>query len=163
MGRARRSRRCEGFDYSSPGEYFVTFVTDERRCVLGEVEGEEVRLTRIGWACYERAHGMCTMFPTFSLAGLCIMPNHVHAMIRISPAPEEKWRAPLSRGVGWWKGRTTRDARMAGFLGDLWEQGFDDRIVRCEEQRREYLRYMQNNPLKWELDCMYRKEDLHRG
>jgi hypothetical protein len=49
----RRSIRCRGGDYSSPGAYFITLVTHRRARLFGEVVGGTLRLSAYGeivWA-----------------------------------------------------------------------------------------------------------------
>jgi putative transposase len=33
----RRSIRLRGYDYSSPGKYFVTICVQQRKCLYGEI------------------------------------------------------------------------------------------------------------------------------
>ncbi len=44
----RRSIRLKGFDYSSPGAYFVTLVAFQRECLFGEVIDGCMRLSAFG-------------------------------------------------------------------------------------------------------------------
>ena len=44
----RRSIRLKGYDYSSPGAYFVTTVTRKRECLFGEVVEGSVHLSKMG-------------------------------------------------------------------------------------------------------------------
>jgi len=37
------SRRLPGWDYSSNGYYFITLVTQNRECILGEIVDGKVR------------------------------------------------------------------------------------------------------------------------
>jgi hypothetical protein len=47
-GKGRRSIRLPGYDYSSPGFYFVTICVRDRRPLLGEVVDGVVRLDTYG-------------------------------------------------------------------------------------------------------------------
>lgn len=44
----RRSIRLKGFDYSSPGAYFVTIRTQKRSCFFGETLNGEMHLNAAG-------------------------------------------------------------------------------------------------------------------
>jgi len=44
----RRSIRLKGYDYSSPGAYFVTTVTRKRECLFGDVVEGSIRLSKMG-------------------------------------------------------------------------------------------------------------------
>ncbi len=71
----RRSIRLRGYDYSSPGAYFVTICTQERECVLDDpiVSG----IIQDVWNALPR------WFPTVTLDEFVIMPNHVHFILWI--------------------------------------------------------------------------------
>lgn len=44
----RKSLRLREYDYSLPGAYFITIVTQSRLCLFGEVIGGRVRLNEAG-------------------------------------------------------------------------------------------------------------------
>ena len=44
----RKSIRLKEYDYSQPGEYFITICTHDKKCVFGEVIEEQIRLSLIG-------------------------------------------------------------------------------------------------------------------
>ncbi len=44
----RRSIRLRGFDYASPGAYFVTLCTAVRQTLLGEIAGGVIQLSQFG-------------------------------------------------------------------------------------------------------------------
>lgn len=43
-----RSIRLRDYDYSSPGEYFITICTQKRECLLGEIIDGEMVLNDFG-------------------------------------------------------------------------------------------------------------------
>ena len=76
----RRSIRLKGYDYSSPGAYFVTICTKGRECVLDDpvVAG----IIRDVWYALPR------WFPTIALDEFVVMPNYVHFIVWIH-SPDE--------------------------------------------------------------------------
>jgi REP element-mobilizing transposase RayT len=44
----RKSIRLKGYDYSTPGYYFVTVCTNDRRCLFGEIIDEVMMLNDAG-------------------------------------------------------------------------------------------------------------------
>ena len=44
----RRSIRLKDYDYAQPGGYFVTIVTQSRKCLFGEIVEAEMRLNDAG-------------------------------------------------------------------------------------------------------------------
>jgi REP element-mobilizing transposase RayT len=83
----RRSIRLAGFDYASPGWYFVTLCVHRRLPLFGEVESDTVRLTDAGRMVADWWHRLPTRFPAVRLDTFVVMPNHVHGIIGIVDAP----------------------------------------------------------------------------
>jgi putative transposase len=69
----RRSIRLKGYDYSSPGAYFVTVCTRGRECVLDDPVVTGI-ITDV-W------HALPGWFPTIILDEFVVMPNHVHLIV----------------------------------------------------------------------------------
>ena len=44
----RRSIRLSGYDYSSPGAYFITLCTYQRQCLFGTIINDEMQLNDLG-------------------------------------------------------------------------------------------------------------------
>jgi hypothetical protein len=88
-----RPIRLRGFDYTSPGAYFVTICTHLNACILGEVAGAEVVLSPFGLAVQEEWLRTAQLRPHVSLDEYVIMPNHVHGILILdervgaTPAP----------------------------------------------------------------------------
>ncbi len=89
----RRSIRLKGYDYASPGAYFVTICVQGGECLLGQVVNGAVRLNRFGRV----ADGFWNAVPphfargdaqTIAVDAHVTMPNHVHAIIVIHDQPE---------------------------------------------------------------------------
>ena len=71
--RARRSIRVPGYDYTTPGAYFVT-ICEYQRKVLFE-EAVLANILRDDWL------GLPTHFASIRLDAFVIMPNHVHFIV----------------------------------------------------------------------------------
>ena len=79
---------------------------------------------------------------SYRLLAWVIMPNHVHALI-------EMWEVPLGEVLNSWKSYTANQAnRILHRTGTFWEEDYFDRYVRNEENFRQYVRYIENNPTK---------------
>jgi REP-associated tyrosine transposase len=74
----RRSIRLSGYDYTSPGAYFVTICTYRKACLLGDPS--LVRIVEKVWCWITKA--------TAEDAGVdyVVMPNHVHGIVWIEEA-----------------------------------------------------------------------------
>jgi len=80
----RRSIRLKGYDYTQPGGYYVTICTFRKRCVLGQVVGEEVRLDPPGRIVEECWRAIPDHFPRVVLDEFVVMPNHLHGILILS-------------------------------------------------------------------------------
>ena len=77
----RRSIRLKGYDYASPGGYFITLVTEGRVCLFGEIVKGEMQYSEKGQIAYECWRAIPEHFATVELGSFVIMPNHVHGII----------------------------------------------------------------------------------
>ena len=79
----RRSIRLKGRDYSVPGYYFVTIVTHDRVCSLGEIVDDRVLLNDQGKIVENEWLKTPQIRPNIALDEYVIMPNHIHGIIVI--------------------------------------------------------------------------------
>src|ERR1700690_560407 len=77
----RRSIRLKGYDYTSPGGYFITLVTQGRVCLFGEIVKGEMQYSERGQIAYEYWRSIPDHFHNTGLGAFAIMPNHVHGII----------------------------------------------------------------------------------
>jgi REP element-mobilizing transposase RayT len=82
--RGRRSIRLKGFDYTSPGAYFITICTDDRICLFGRVANGEMRLNNYGILAADKWVRTQAIRPRVTLDEFIIMPNHMHGIIIIN-------------------------------------------------------------------------------
>ena len=76
---------------------------------------------------------------------------------RVSPTDRGmQAAAELGRLIGAVKSRSVHLAAERGLkAGRLWQRGYYDHIVRSENDFLRIWTYIDNNPLRWELDCYY--------
>jgi REP element-mobilizing transposase RayT len=98
----RKPTRLKDFDYSTPGAYFITMCTHNRKCLFSRIvgaihESPENKLTQYG----EIAEQVIKLLPDrfdVSIPKYVIMPNHVHLIIEISNFEERAIReSPLQQ------------------------------------------------------------------
>lgn len=78
----------------------------------------------------------------YLLLSWCIMPNHVHVLIRLKTTS-------LARLVGAWKGASAFAINRArGSSGKLWERDYFDRAINTEEHFYRSVNYIHHNPVK---------------
>jgi putative transposase len=178
----RRSIRLKGYDYSQPGGYFVTLCTKDKTHIFGLVEEESMTLSKIGKIAKECWLDIPHNFRNVELDEWIIMPNHLHGIIFIhnwrrgeafaednnqmkpptanaSPLRRPKGTTPksLSAIIQNFKSVSTRRVnQLQGTPGhSLWQRGYYDRIIRNEKELDRIRCYIEDNPLKWELDPYY--------
>lgn len=174
----RKNPRLRGWDYGAGGTYFVTFCTSAHRPVLSSVRRGDpcgrppLVLTPLG-ECVAEAIALTGVRVEHQV----IMPNHVHLLLtleraatraaptgagtqadaRVAPTDSgPRAAAELGRLVGTVKSRSVHLAAGRGLeAGRLWQRGYYDHIVRREDDFLRIWTYIDNNPLRWELDCYY--------
>ncbi len=78
----------------------------------------------------------------YELDEFCVMPNHVHALIK----PFENYE--LSETMHSWKSYTSHEInRLLGRQGTVWQKETFDHIVRSAEQLDRFRRYIRQNPI----------------
>ena len=160
----RHSIRLPGYDYSQPGAYYVTIVTQGREELFGGVVDGEVELNRFGEIVNHAWHDLPNHYPHIELDAFCIMPNHVHGIIVLNddgvgaglrPAPTPiPTRHPLSEIVRAFKSYSARRINeLRGTQGiPIWQRNYYEHIIRDNEDYLAISNYILNNPLNWETD-----------
>lgn len=174
----RRSIRLRGYDYTQPGAYFVTICIEGRSCLLGEIEGDEVRLNDAGRMVETTWHAIPTQHPGVEIDALVVMPNHIHGIIvlvgadprvcpentgahRGAPLPlEPRQRLSLATVVQRFKTLTTKryidgvnhHHAWPSFQGRLWQRNYYEHIIRNEAALEHIRQYIADNPVRWAFD-----------
>jgi len=79
----RRSIRLHGYNYSSPGLYFVTICTYQRQLLFGAVVNGVMRLNDFGCIVATEWAKSADIRREIECDEWVVMPNHVHGIIRI--------------------------------------------------------------------------------
>jgi putative transposase len=172
----RRSIRLPDFDYSQPGEYFITIVTKDREPLFGEFVDGEMRLNALGEIVREVWKTLPARYPRIELGASVVMPDHFHCIINIMdvgairvgaihvgaihelPLHEKmvsRRRMLIPLVVGYFKMNT---AKRINELRDtpgfpVWQRNYHDRIIRSDEEYRGIEWYIANNPINGEDDA----------
>jgi len=160
--------RLKDYDYSQPGAYFITICTHNRACILGEVVNGEMQLSQYGNIANENWEDIPGHFANVEIDGLVVMPNHIHGIIALTDdrrggetPPNGKGtetvplrRPTLGRIVAYFKYQTTKSInRIRHTPGDrVWQRSYYEHVIRNESDLAQTKEYLENNPLRWELD-----------
>ena len=78
----------------------------------------------------------------YELRSWVVMPNHVHALFRVTDKP-------MSQVVAGWKEYTARQAnKLLGRQGQFWAKDYWDTFMRNSAHELRARRYIENNPVK---------------
>jgi putative transposase len=126
-------RRLPTVDYTEDFTFFVTFCVRDRVKAFSDLR--VASLARDVLFEYRQAKW-------FRLWCYCIMPDHIHLMIRLLGGSRS-----LPRVVATLKNRIAYLARSLG-VRIAWQRGFHDRVKRSFESIDEYATYILANPVR---------------
>ena len=189
--KVHRPERLKGYDYSSPGCYFVTFNTKARGeqilCNLETAREAEASLvgpdplvrpfpqqvsslqeefscvlTQAGEVLQTLIERIPAVYCNAGVDCYVIMPDHVHLLIWIWGASQERMEVPGRNGLTRGSGPTKKaslpqviralkslSSKRVGY--PLWQERYYDHIIRSQEELQGARQYIQNNPLMWVL------------
>ena len=145
----RRSVRLPEYDYSRAGLYFVTVCTDQRVCVLGKVEDDQVHLSEAGRIAEEVWMGLPDRFPAVALDAHVVMPNHLHGLIQLDQPDSRQGRVSLGEVVRAFKAATTRQIRTTLDPSFAWQRSYYEHVVRNPADVEHLRAYIAGNPARW--------------
>ncbi len=159
------SARLKEYDYSTPNWYFVTINTKKHQEYFGEVKNGKMYLNELGKIVEEYWNKITEHYNMVQLDYFVIMPNHVHGIIILdyivetghAPSLQKKTHT-LGNIIGSFKSAVTKQLHEHDEKHFTWQSRFYDRIIRNERELNAIRNYIEQNPLRWELD--YDKETL---
>ncbi len=159
----RKQVRLRDYDYSKNGYYFVTICTRDRKGFFGEIEEGKMILNAYGRIVFECWCDLPKHYVNCSLDSFVIMPNHVHGIVVIDnenvvgnglkpfPTYGLSGLSEIVRGFKTFSSRRINEG-IRNRDRFSWQKSFYDHIVRSERSLSRIREYIQNNPLKWDLD-----------
>ncbi len=83
----RRTIRLQGYDYSSPGAYFITICTQNHECLFGEISNRKMILNAAGQMITTILQQIPDHYPGNDIDEFVVMPNHIHTIIFVGAGP----------------------------------------------------------------------------
>ncbi|MBI3158257.1 MAG: transposase [Chloroflexi bacterium] len=169
MSRTRKtSPRLKGYDYTHPGYYFVTLVTQDRVNRFGEIRAGVMRLNPAGEIANRMWLELPQHYPNVVVDEFVVMPNHLHGIFALSveelqdtrrdrfinlslPDQSRHGLSEIIRGFKTWSARRINEA-MGQTGAPLWQRSFYDRILRDEDELGNARAYIRANPANWGKD-----------
>ena len=166
----RKKLRLQNFDYSTPGAYFITICTHNRKCMLSYVvgaihESPEIKLTEYGKIVNRIINNIPNRFKTIT-ERYVIMPNHIHLIVRIVDDEELRaihesplrGRSIISKMVGYLKMNASKEIHANFNQSTVWQRGYYDHVIRDLKDYEYISNYIYENPAKWQYDKLYSEE-----
>ena len=153
MKRNRKFNRLAGYDYSTPGVYFVTICTQGMVEHLGGVRDGRMFLNECGIIVETQWRWTFDHFDGIGTDAFAVMPNHVHGIVvidaPIDPTADARRHNTLSKTLNAFKTTSSKHIHLAGNADFRWQRSFHDRIVRDPDEWQRIRRYIVDNPGKW--------------
>lgn len=166
----RKNIRLKDFDYGSNGYYFITLCIHNMEHLFGTVDNGKMQLNEYGFIVDNNINVMANYRAEISITNYCIMPNHIHLLMgicreRIVCVPSEnRTKMEIPKIIQQFKACVTKQCNEICNNGThtmrslQWKKSYYEHIVRNEQDYKEIYEYIENNPLKWELDKYYNKQ-----
>lgn len=151
---SRKNIRLKQYDYSTPGAYFVTICTAQKKNILWNRVGADtirpgsVPLSHIGKKVQQAIDQIPKHYASVSVDKYCIMPDHVHLLLSVHTDNDGRIiSAPtISTVVGSLKRWVTKETGQV-----IWQKSFYDHCIRDQNDYDQIWCYIENNPLKYSV------------
>ncbi len=171
------STRIPGYDYSQPNWYYITINTKNHRIWFGKIIDGKMVLNGYGKTTKDCWYGIPNHFSNVEIDSFIVMPNHLHGIIIIADqfikngvysdtlsnadisttevgrysaiSPKTGSLAAIIRSF---KAVVTKRIHEAGDKEFNWQTRFYDRVIRNEKELYQIRKYIQLNPLKWDIE-----------
>lgn len=158
--------RLKDWDYSIPWWYYVTINTRDHVSQFGEIRKGKMILNQLGKVVELCWTEIPNHYPSIELDEYVVMPNHLHGIVILNNSEtchgmslqshERKFSKPiknsLSMVINQFKSAVKRWCNKNERSDFLWQPLFYDRIIRSEQELFSIRKYIEQNPLKWEIE-----------
>ena len=160
----RKPARLKGYDYSTPGMYFLTVCVKGRKQLLGKIVGcgdfdaPQMILSEYGIILDKHIKLMNGKYSHISIDKYVIMPNHFHLILSI-----KDYKNGVSGTAAPYNNETSKFISLLKrycnkeFGVSLWQRSYHDHIIRGKKDYQKIWEYIDTNAEQWEKDCFYNK------
>lgn len=152
--------RLKNYDYSTPGNYFITLCTREHKNIFWENLDDYATsnfipiFSKCGNIVYEAINNISENFFHCTVDEYVIMPNHIHLILHIHG---DEYGKPLSSVTISEVIRNMKEYTLNQMGLNIWETGFYDYIIRYDLEYDIIWDYIEENYCKWTEDRFYNK------
>lgn len=154
----RKQQRLKEFDYSQSSYYFVTICMKNRNEFFSHIVNSELILTKFG-KILDDVWNNLPKYYNVELDYYIVMPDHFHGIVIIDNTlnvKDDKGKDPLTLSdiIGKFKSYSSRKIRNLLVNKDEfeWQKSFYDRIIRNDKELYNIRKYIQENPLRWDIE-----------
>ena len=156
----RKTIRLPGYDYNTPGWYFITICTKGKEKLLCEIQTKSIMdgakpiYSNYGSIACKQLDNMAHLYQGISLDKYVVMPNHIHLLLHVDESScgklTSRQNTPISKFVG-----TFKRFCNSQYGHNIWQARSYDHIIRDEKDYLKIWNYIDCNPGKWTEDCFY--------
>ena len=156
--------RLSGYDYRTPGAYFVTICTAGNQPLFGEVQSGRVQLNELGKIADGCWKAIGHVRRDIAVDTHIVMPNHIHGVLLFhatesasSPTARTLAAGSLGAIVGQYKSIVTKQSQFMHTPQSLpiWQRNYHDHIIRSAASLENIRQYIVENPARWVDDDLY--------
>ena len=161
----RKSMRLKEYDYNTNGAYFITLCTFDKKHLFGKIENSEMVLYKTGKVVQKNIEVLSNIYDNISIEKYVIMPNHLHIILLIKNQKDmvgfnnRRSNMLVPKVIQSFKSSITKEYNKINNGIEqrikIWQKGYYDRVIRNDKEYFKIWEYIDNNPLKWELDEYY--------
>ena len=176
------SARLPGWDYSTPGFYFVTVCTHDRRCLFGCVKNGVMHSNHYGHIVYDEWLQSFHIRRELRRDEFIVMPNHFHGIVQlvnvekpvsdnVTIVVETSGRTSLQQRVKQPKPPRLSPKSISSFMAGVksaitkrinthrntpgapvLQFRFHDHVIRDKHELYRIRHYIKTNPVNWNCD-----------
>ena len=159
----RKDTRLKAYNYSTPGAYFVTICTENRKPILSELrvgtgvlDCPKILLKEYGKTADKYIKQLNDFYDNISVDNYVIMPDHIHLIISIqadvsgqsgTPVPTDQFlnnkNSIIAKFVSTFKRFCNKE-----YGKNIWQERYFDHIIRNQSDYIETWKYIEDNPAK---------------
>lgn len=136
--RNRQTIRLRGYDYSSPGAYFITICVQNRECIFGKIIDGKMIVNNAGKMVQTIWRKIPEYFPNVILDKFITMPNHIHGILFI----KNFCRGAIYRALPIYRTTPRRNNSKPNTINSI-------NIINCAKKFNTPINNINDNPLKF--------------
>lgn len=152
----RKPNRLKSYNYSLPGYYFITICTHKQKELFGKIKNGKIIFNESGLIIKKNLDILNNFCKDVEVDHSIIMPNHVHLILisyKYEKHDSDRSKMIVSKLIQQFKSSCTKDIRNIKKRNIVvWQRSFYDRIIRNEKELYNIRKYVELNPLKWDLE-----------